>query len=429
VELPRAIQEELAQAESRLASSPKLLKMYTQCFPNTLETTTQWLEDGTTFVFTGDIPAMWLRDSSAQVRHYLPYAKSDQAVQRIIEGLIRRQLSYIAIDPYANAFNKGPNNQRWEEDLTEQNAWVWERKYEIDSLCYPIQLSYLYWKETGIDSIFDDSYKQALVRIIRLWTVEQRHFEQSPYRFARLQGPKTDTLRNSRMGMPVNYTGMTWSGFRPSDDACTFGYLIPANMFAVVVLRYMAEIAETVYQDEQLRTEAEALAEEIDYGIQTYGIYRHPVYGPIYAYETDGFGNYTLMDDANVPSLLSAPYLGYTTADDPIYVNTRRFILSVENPYYYEGTAARGIGSPHTPKRYIWPISLAMQALTSSSTEETAEIVRTLMRTDADTGFMHEGFHADDPTQFTRPWFAWANSLFAELIGKLMREDRLNDIL
>lgn len=422
MKLPQAVIDRLERAETELAHHPKLLDMFKNCFPNTLETTTKILEDGTAFVFTGDIPAMWLRDSSAQVRHYLPYAAEDEELQRIIEGLLLRQIQYIGLDPYANAFNEEANGKKWDEDLTEQGPWVWERKYEIDSLCYPIQLSYLYWKATGRTTVFGDEYKEAAATIIALWKTEQRHFEQSPYRFARLTGPKTDTLRNNRMGMPVNYTGMTWSGFRPSDDACTFGYLIPANMFAVVALRYIEEIANEVYSDNEMAASAAALAEEIDDGIQTYGIYRHPEFGPIYAYETDGFGNYNLMDDANVPSLLSIPYLGYRDKDDPIYRNTRRFILSAGNPYYYEGQYARGIGSPHTPHRYIWPIALSMQGLTSADHGEMRDMIRTLIETDGDTKFMHEGFHVDDPAKFTRPWFAWANSLFAELVCKAIEE-------
>lgn len=423
MKLPQAIQDVLEMAEAKLSHNPKLLHMFKQCFPNTWETTTRILEDGTSFVFTGDIPAMWLRDSSAQVRHYLPFASKDSKLQHVIAGLIKRQLMYIAIDPYANAFNEDANNRSYADDLTEQNPWVWERKYELDSLCYPLQLSYLYWKSTGDISLFDDGFKHAAQLIIRLWTAEQRHFEQSPYRFTRLSGPRTETLQNNGMGMPVNYTGMTWSGFRPSDDACTFGYLIPANMFAVVVLGYVQEIAKEIYQDSDLEKMAGILKGEIDYGIQTYGIVQHPVFGKMYAYETDGYGNYNLMDDANVPSLLSIPYLGYASKDDPIYRNSRKFILSAENPYYYEGNYAKGIGSPHTPERYIWPISLAMQGLTSNDPEEIRSLVKVLMTTDADTGFMHEGFHADDPKQFTREWFAWANSLFGEFIFSLIAEE------
>lgn len=409
---------------SYLQSNPKLYTLFENCFYNTLNTTTEFLSDGSVFVFTGDIPAMWLRDSSAQVRHYIPLAKTDEKFQQLIEGLIKRQLYYIEIDPYANAFNKEANNaSAGYKDKTEHNPWVWERKYEIDSLCYPIQLSYLYWKETDRTSLFDDTFKKVVNIIMDLWTLEQNH-SNSHYTFQRMDCPPTDTLKNDGKGMPVNYTGMTWCGFRPSDDACTFNYLIPSNMFAVVVLKYVEEIACDVYRDYMLAKAARKLCEEIDYGIRTYGIYRHPRFGDIFAYETDGFGNYNLMDDANVPSLLSIPYLQYTTNADPVYQNTRRFILSDENPYYFQGKYAKGIGSPHTPENYIWHIGLIMQALTSSDDNEIKEILQTIINTDAGTGFMHEGFNVDNPGEFTRPWFAWANSLFSELIYKLIAEGK-----
>lgn len=416
--LPQAVLQVMEEAKLKLAEQPKLRRVFLNCFPNTLQTTTKLHEDGTSYIFTGDIPAMWLRDSSAQVRQYLLLAKDDADVRRIIAGLVRKQLTYIQIDPYANAFNEVelPLEEIHHRDLTKLNGWVWERKYEIDSLCYPIQLSYLYWKSTGDTSLFDGEFKTVAHIIMDLWTTEQRHAEHSPYRFERMDCRKTDTLKNHGLGMPVNYTGMTWSAFRPSDDANTYGYLIPANMFAVVVLRYLTEIAQDVYGDTPLAAKAAQLAEEIDDGIQTYGVVHHPKYGRIYAYETDGYGNYNLMDDANVPSLLAIPYLGYTTADDPIYQNTRRFILSEDNPYYFAGEKARGIGSPHTPHRYIWHIGLSMQALTAVDPQETQELIELILSTDADCDYMHEGFDADDPHQFTREWFAWANSLFAELI-------------
>ncbi len=411
----RTIQEIYSLLEPE---EPKLAAMFAACFPNTLETTTEILEDGTSYVFTGDIPAMWLRDSSAQVRPYLPLAQDDPELQSIIEGLIERQVMYIGIDPYANAFNREANGRYWHPDETEMNDWIWERKYEVDSLCYPLQLAYLYWRATGRTAIFDAGFQGALTTIRDLWRREQRHCERSSYRFVRrrMEGEE-NVLPNHGLGMPVNYTGMTWSGFRPSDDACTFGYLIPSNAFAVVVLRQMQEVAEVVYGDARLVESLAELAGEIDYGIQTYGIVDHPRYGKLYAYETDGFGNYNLMDDANVPSLLSLPYLGYTTPDDPVYQNTRRFVLSEDNPYFAAGKHARGVGSPHTPPGYVWPMSLIIQALTSQDEEEIRELLQVLMGTDAESGLMHESFDPDNPTTFTRAWFAWANALFAQLVA------------
>jgi hypothetical protein len=285
-----------------------------------------------------------------------------------------------------------------------------------------MRLAYHYWKATGLADIFNDQFKSAMRIMVDLWKTEQRHMEKSPYRFVRENGIIQDTLGNNGIGMPVNYTGMIWSGFRPSDDVCDFHYNIPSNMFVVVTLRQMAEIAKWVFRDNEFVRELERLAQEVQRGIELYGIYRHPEFGPIYAYETDGFGNYSLMDDAGTPGLMSIPYIGYVTAEDPIYQNTRRFALSRHNPYYYEGKAAKGIGSPHTPPGYIWHMALSMQGLTSTSTEEKLEVIAMLEATDADTGFMHEGFHADDPAQFTRKWFAWSNSLFSQFIYRSMNE-------
>ena len=400
-------------------NNEKLSKMFLNCFMNTLETTVERLDDGSTYVITGDIPAMWLRDSTGQVKHYLKFANEFDEIKKLIMGLIKRQAMYINIDPYANAFNKEPNNKGHVHDITKRNPWIWERKYEIDSLCYPIHLAYLFWKETGITQHFDDDFKKAAKTILALWKNEQKH-ETSDYRFKRLLCSETDTLQNNGKGLPVNYTGMTWSGFRPSDDRCKYGYLIPSNMFAVVALRYIKEIASEIYKDVNLQNEADVLRQQIDDGIKKYGIVEHPKYGKIYAYEVDGFGNYILMDDANVPSLLSIPYIGYSENDDPIYINTRKFILSKDNPYYYEGRYAKGVGSPHTPKGFIWPMSLIIQALTSNIDKDVQDIIKVLLNTDAGTNYMHESFDPNNPKKYTRYWFAWANSLFAELILKVM---------
>lgn len=421
--LPEAVLRALSEAESKLADRPKLLQQFRNCFPNTLETTTKLMEDGTTFVITGDIPAMWLRDSVEQLIHYVPLAKDDTGLQRIISGLIKRHAMYIGIDPYANAFNETANHWHWDaNDETEMSPWVWERKFELDSLCFTVRLAYNYWRETGLTDIFDGQFKEALRSIVDVWKTEQRHFEQSTYRFKRYNCPAIDTLRNDGLGMPVNYTGMVWSGFRPSDDACELHYNIPSNMFAAVSLSQMREMAKWVYRDEAFAKEVKELEDDIRHGIELYGVYNHPVYGKIYAYETDGYGNYCLMDDAGTPSLLSIPYIGYTDVSDPIYQNTRRFILSKDNPFYYEGKAAKGIGSPHTPPNYIWHMALAMQGLTSETDAEMLEMIDLLEATDAETGFMHEGFHVDDPKQFTRPWFSWSNSLFSQLVYRAMEK-------
>nr|WP_326074501.1 glycoside hydrolase family 125 protein [Paenibacillus alba] len=267
---------------------------------------------------------MWLRDSVEQVMHYVPLAEHDATLQRILSGLIKRHMMYIEIDPYANAFNETANDWHWNEaDQTDSSPWVWERKFELDSICFSMKLAYRYWKATQRTEIFDTRFKNAMRIAVRLWKTEQNHAECSSYRFMRENEAPSDTLMNQGIGTPVNRTGMVWSGFRPSDDACDFHYNIPSNMFAVITLRQMAEIAKCVYRDELFVRELEQLADEIDRGIRLYGIYRHPEFGSIYAYETDGFGNYCLMDDAGTPGLISIPYIGYTTSSDPIYQNTR----------------------------------------------------------------------------------------------------------
>ena len=415
--IPGSVTEHIDEVAKKLEKNPKLEKLYRNCYPNTLETTAEIMPDGSTFLYTGDIPAMWLRDSTAQVTHYLPLTKDDPEIRSIIRGLIVRQLACIRIDPYANAFNIESNGHGHTEDVPKNDPWVWERKYEIDSLCYPFRLAYLYCKQSGDTSIIDEDFIATAKTVVDLWITEQHHFEKSPYTFRRFHTRWIDTLQNGGKGYPVNFTGMTWSGFRPSDDSCTFGYLIASNMFASVVLKYMDELlSEQGIDDEEFLTKIRNLREEIEYGIRTYGTYLHPKYGRIFACETDGFGNYVLADDANVPSLLSAPYLGYCDVNDPVYVNTRKFILSSDNPFFFSGKEGAGVGSPHTPKNFIWHIALSMQGLTSTDPEEIKSLIDLLVATDADTGYMHEGFNADDASDFTRPWFAWSNSIFAEFV-------------
>lgn len=414
--------EEIAKKEGAYWEDEHIRRTFENCYVSTAKTTTKFLENGEAYVFTGDIAAMWLRDSSAQVVHYLPFLKEYPILKDMVKGLIARQAKYIHIDPYANAFNEEANGNCWEKDITEYNPWNWERKYEIDSLCYPVWLMEQYVKNTGDHDIFTPEVKTAFRDILDLWKREQHH-ETSAYSFIRVNCPPSDTLSCEGKGEPVGYTGMTWSGFRPSDDACLYGYLIPSNMFAAVVLGYMEKFLKEQYQDEAMAKEAADLKAQIEEGIQKYGIVENETFGKMYAYETDGFGNYNLMDDANVPSLLSLPWLAYCSKDDPIYKNTRAFVLSKKNPYYYEGNCAKGIGSPHTPDQYIWHIALTMQGLTSDSQEERENLWNTLLSTDAGCEVMHEGFHCEKPEAFTREWFAWANSLFA-LFALSMKEGK-----
>ncbi|ECL7817615.1 TPA: glycoside hydrolase family 125 protein [Listeria innocua] len=410
------IQTSTEQIKKEL-NNQKLADMYEKCMENTLDTTIKIRENGLTFILTGDIPAMWLRDSVCQVRPFLLFAKENEEIESMLIGLSKEQVRLVGIDPYANAFNETPNEAGHQADKTEMHPQVWERKYEIDSLCYPIQLAYFIWKITGRTEQFDAAFFKMLQTIFALWEVEQHHETKSPYRFERLDCVPSDTLKRNGLGTETAYTGMLWSGFRPSDDACEYGYLIPSNMFAVVVLGYAKEIIEAFYPSEvETIKQAITLQNEIQLGIEKFGTYNHPTFGEIFAFEVDGLGNQLLMDDANVPSLLSMPIIQYLEKESPIYQNTRKFILSKSNPYYFEGELAKGIGSPHTPAGYIWPIGLAIQGLTANDESEKLEILQMLLRTDAGTGLMHESFHPDHPEDFTREWFSWANMMFCELI-------------
>ncbi len=420
--IPATLERKAKELESYYkAHYEPLSQMVGQCFLNTIETTVKELEDGTSFVITGDIPAMWLRDSSAQVRPYVRFAKEDPELQRILESVLEKQAEFVCLDPYANAFNESSSGAGHKDD-TQLNDHVWERKYEVDSLCAPLYLAHVYWKTTGKKTIFTERLHKMIACIIKVFRTEQDH-SQSEYYFRRYHCPVTDTLPRNGKGRPVNITGMTWSGFRPSDDCCTFGYLIPANMMAVKAMEYAAELCIEGYQDEQMAQECTSLATEIKDGIEHYGIVNHPKYGKMYAFETDGYGNYNLMDDANSPSLLAMPYLDYCDREDELYQNTRKFILSTDNPYYKIGSVARGVGSPHTPKGYIWHIGIVMQALTSTDKKEIQDCLEMLSKTHAGTNYMHEAFNPNNPEEFTRSWFAWANTLFAELLVNLMEED------
>ena len=431
-----AVEAEIARIKGVL-SNAKLAWMFENCFPNTLETTVHYrTTDGKpdTFVYTGDIHAMWLRDSGAQVWPYLQLANKDEHLRSMLAGVIRRQFKCIELDPYANAFldpyDPNPDHQ-WMSDQTQMRPELHERKWEIDSLCYPLRLAYEYWLVTGDDSVFDEHWMAAIRNILKTFREQQRKEGVGPYTFMRVTDRQLDTVCNMGKGNPVNPVGLIASVFRPSDDATTFLFLVPSNFFAVTSLRKAAEILTKVNGQAALAAECTELAAEVETALKKYATYNHPEYGTIYAFEVDGYGNRFLMDDANVPSLLAMPYLGDMDVNDPIYQNTRRFVWSEANPYFFRGSAGEGIGGPHVGYDMAWPMSIMMKAFTSQDDAEIKRCVEMLMTTDAGTGFMHESFNVNDPTDFTRSWFAWQNTLFGELILKLVNEgkvDLLNSI-
>lgn len=421
----KAVEQLITEVKDAIAD-PKLKWMFENCYPNTLDTTVKFQMKGKkpdTFVITGDIEAMWLRDSSAQVWPYLQLLKQDKELQLLVAGLINRQAQCILLDPYANAFNDGPKGSYWETDNTQHMIKeLHERKWEIDSLCYPIRVAYYYWLLTGDTSVFDTDWHNAMQLVVKTFKEQQRKDGLGPYSFTRDCDRPTDSQINGGFGAPVKPVGLIVSAFRPSDDATQYGFLIPSNMFAVVSLRQLAEIENKVYGNADFAGQCLELASEVDEAIQKYGVVNHPVAGKIYAFEVDGFGNSLCMDDANVPSLLGAPYLGYCKADDPLYQNTRKFVWSDNNPYFFKGKAGEGIGGPHVGLDYAWPMSIIMKGLTTGDAAELKECLTLLRNTDADTGFMHESFHVDNPAKFTRSWFAWTNTLFGELIVKIYHE-------
>ena len=412
----KAIEKEIVRIK-RTLTNEKLAWMFENCFPNTLDTAVHFRAidgDDDTFVYTGDIHAMWLRDSASEVWPYLAFVSKDDELRQMIRGVILRQFKCILIDPYANAFSDGP-----------ENSEVYERRWELDSPCHCLRLAYAYWKETGDKSIFTDGKWQEVMRLILRTFREQQHKDgHGPYTYHHADSATNTPASDSRSMHPVRPTGLIASAFHPSDDPATLQFIIPSNFFAVTSLRKADEILRKVNHDNATADACAALANEVEEALHHHAIVEHPTYGRIYAYEVDGFGNYLMMDDADVPGLLSMPYLGDVNPNDPVYLNTRRFVWSEDNPYFFRGNSGEGIGSSRTGYDMIRPMSLLVRALTSSDDAEIAACLRMLIGTDAETGFIHESFHKDDPTHYTRAWFARQNSLFGELIVKLVHEKK-----
>jgi meiotically up-regulated gene 157 (Mug157) protein len=421
----RAVEAAIAEFGQKVRD-PELAWLFGNCFPNTLDTTvTAGTRAGRsdTYVITGDIDAMWLRDSSAQVWPYLSFVKQDAPLRQLVAGVINRQTRCILQDPYANAFYNDPAKVgEWKSDLTQMQPGVHERKWEIDSLCYPIRLGYHYWKITGDEQPFDAQWRQAIDLTVKTFREQQRKTSPGPYHFQRQTANATDTQPLSGYGYPVRPCGLIASAFRPSDDATLLPFLVPSNFFAVASLRQAALMLNDIYHDDKGYADLMALADDVSVALRQHAIITHPTLGQVYAYEVDGYGSHVLMDDANVPSLLALPYLGAVPLTDPIYQNTRRLVLSLDNPFFYKGKSAEGIGGPHVGVDMVWPISIIMRGLTSTDEAEIRACVQTLKTTHAGTGYMHESFHKDDPTKFTRTWFAWANTLCGEFLWKVYKE-------
>jgi len=423
-----AIERAIAQVRARMGPSPiaqKIGAMFANCFPDTLDTTVEFDDRPgrpDTFVLTGDIAAMWLRDSTAQVWPYLSFCRQDPRLRRLIAGVIARQTANVLLDPYANAFNKDlAEITEFASDDTDMKPGLHERKWEVDSLCNTIRLAHGFWRATGDVTPFGAEWRRAMRLIVDTLRVQQRKRGRGPYHFQRKTSWQPDTAPGGGYGNPVRPVGLIVSLFRPSDDAAILPFLVPANMFAVVSLRQLADM-QAITGDSAFAAECRALADEVEAALHAYAIVEHPRHGRIWAYEVDGYGGRILMDDANVPSLLSLPYLGWCGAGDPLYRATRSFVLSDDNPWFFKGRVAEGVGSPHTGIDRVWPIAIVMRALTSEGDAEITTALRMLAATDAGAGFIHEAFDPDDPARFSRPWFAWANTLFGEMVLKVAAE-------
>jgi meiotically up-regulated gene 157 (Mug157) protein len=413
LQIPSAITKSLQILEGKVSESR--FQLAKGAIERLFSSTLTRASDGSIFVITGDIPAMWLRDSTWQVRPLLASA-SDSEVAEIIADVLKRQLEYVLIDPYANAFNPEADGNCWHKDFPDQSPWVFERKFELDSLAAVLDLALRLYFECGFTNHFTDRFNDAVVVILNLLEREQNH-DPSTYKFERQDVRDFDFLSHGGYGAPVAYTGMVWSGFRPSDDACKFGYLIPANAHMAKVLAQLAELPDKVFSDQASKDRALKISGEIKTGIKKFGIVEFEG-KPIFAYECDGLGNYLLQDDANIPSLLSLPYLGVCSESDSIYLNTRHFALSEKNPYFYRGQVLTGLGSQHTPENQIWPLGIAMQGITSTSAAEIESCLQYLENSHAGTNQMHESVGKDDPSIFTRAWFSWADMTFYHLLLK-----------
>ncbi|HTR42218.1 MAG TPA: glycoside hydrolase family 125 protein [Pseudomonadales bacterium] len=421
-----AVEKTIQHVQSSIGNK-ELAWMFGNCFPNTLDTTVDFqIVDGKpdTYVITGDIDAMWLRDSSAQVWPYLPLMKEDPQLQQLIAGVIRRQTRCILLDPYANAFYKDPNKiSPWKTDATEMKPGVHERKWEVDSLCYPIRLAHGYWKATQDPSPFDSHWREAVLLTLQTFREQQRKDGHGPYHFQRHTDTPSDTLAGDGYGNPARPVGLIFSMFRPSDDATLYPLLVPSNFFAVVSLRQAAEMLDQIHEDKDSAAQCRALAREVEAALRQYAVVKLPQGGSGYAFEVDGYGKINCMDDANVPNLISLSYLGALNRNETLYQNTRNWALSPQNPYYFKGSAAEGLGGPHSGPNMVWPLGLMMQGMTSTDDAEIRHCLNTLQHTHAGTGFMHESFDKDDSQKFTRSWFAWANTMFGEFVLKVYNEN------
>ncbi|KAI0019150.1 glycoside hydrolase family 125 protein [Xylariomycetidae sp. FL0641] len=437
-----------------LVKDPDLFRLFENAFPNTLDTTVQWkgfANNGSTeelaFVITGDIVAMWLRDSANQMRSYKSLLKandSTDSLASLFRGVINLQSRYVISNPYCNAFqppvesglSPTTNDAAANDQVTPpyDSNFVFECKYELDSISAFLQISSDYYDKTQDADFFGKfQWKQAVQTILNVTQAMQAgtyaldgSVNQSPYTFTRDTTAGTETLANTGAGNPVREgTGLVRSAFRPSDDATIYQLFVPANMQFSSYLGKCAAIMEGI--DAVLAKEMDAMASTVRDGIEAHAKVQHEVFGTVYAFEIDGFGSHNLMDDANIPSLLAAPFLDYVDADDATYQSTRAFALSTWDPYYMHGPVLNGTGGPHVGPGHAWPMSVIASLLTSDDDDEIVQGLQMLVASTDGLGLVHESVNTFQASDWTRSWFAWANGLFGEMLLGL--RDRKPEIL
>ncbi|ORY19025.1 hypothetical protein BCR34DRAFT_260384 [Clohesyomyces aquaticus] len=429
-----------------------LARIFENAFPNTLDTTVRWHVDGTqkkakasrkhgldeawkgpqSFIVTGDINAEWLRDSTNQLAQYQSLAKKDKDIHTLILGAINTQAEYVIGSPYCNAFQPpAPSGlqptYQGDGDVVHpavEPSFVFECKYELDSLAHFLSLTNQFYNHTGSTEFLTPRWLLALDTLMDLLQAQSKptfnnetgSYDRNEYSFQRRTDTGTETLNLGGVGNPLgDDTGLIRSAFRPSDDATILGFFIPANAMISVELKRSAAMLGKAGK-KNLAASLRARGEEIEAGIWENGVVHTKKYGKVFAFEVDGFGSSILMDDANLPSLLALPLLGFVNADNEVYKNTRKMILSKKgNPYYLTGIEFHGIGGPHIGLSHAWPMSVLVQAMTSESDDEITNCLG-LVKNVSRNGLIHESINVNYSRDYTRSWFAWANSVFAQTI-------------
>lgn len=448
-----------------------LARLFENAFPNTLDTTVRWHVEGSqkkpkpkhysrgtsdgawegpqSFIVTGDINAEWLRDSTNQLAQYQALASKDKKVETLILGAINTQAEYVIESPYCNAFQPPPpsllqptNNGQYDtvHPVYEQTQ-VFECKYELDSLGHFLALGNQFHASTKSTAFLSKRWYLALETLLAVLHQQSKptfnettgKFERNEYTFQRATNVGTETLSLSGVGNPLSGgTGLVRSAFRPSDDATILGFFIPANAMMSVELKRTAAILRNAGKDELVASLLKR-AETIEKGVWEHGVVTHKKYGDVFAFEVDGYGSQILMDDANLPSLLALPLLGFVDVSDKTYQNTRKMILEKSgNPYFLTGKGFRAIGGPHIGLQHAWPMSRLVQVMTSNDDSEILDGLEAVLKT-SKFGLVHESIHVDRVADYTRKssqlscldqiadgqvgsWFAWANSVFAQTV-------------